>query len=954
MIKYGFSELSRKPLNDIGAVAVEYRHAASGARLLHLERKDVNKTFMIAFKTPPKNSTGVFHILEHSVLCGSEKYPLKEPFVELLKGSLNTFLNAMTYPDKTVYPVSSMNDKDFLNLVSVYMDAVLHPSLLECESIFLQEGHRLELNGGVPSENGVVLNEMLGAYSSPEEIEGEAVMQLLYPDSPYAYSSGGDPQCVVDLTYEEFVETYKKHYAPGGAYMVLDGDVKLDEVLPLIDGYLCKYTDKVEPIVIEKPKMPTASTLTLLYPIADGDDPADKTRMTLCMRTFSFDQREENLALAVIKGAVAATQNSPFCRAVLDSGFCEDVYISSIDEVRDGAMCICFVNVKDGCERQLLDLALGELRTYAQSGIDKDAIRSSLSSLEFITREKNYGSLPCGVVYALTAMESWLYSDDATQNLAYSDVFESLNARLDTDYYENILKAILPDEGGEIVLLLKPDAHYSERASEAERVRCLELYEKMTESERAELAERTARFNEWQSRRDTKEELECLPTLSLSDIDPIPTKTSSKRKSVGGCRTERFDIDTSGINYINIFFDTSDLTLDECADAAILSSALTKMPTELHSEGELAPYIKGNLGFMNFSPMAAIHNSGGYVNAVKLSVGVLSEKADRVADIVAEVMHKSRFKPKNLATLLGRLKLNMRENMSADGTNLAIDRAQAAFCIPSVINEYYSGYEAYLAVCDDVSSPEKTEDLAKRLSALAKRIFVRQRARIFGAGPDAERIFESIVGILPDGSVGEAVKHSPLSLGKEGIAIPSRIAFTALGFPIPKSKYTAAYETVKTVLNYEYLWNEIRAVGGAYGAGESLRDGYGAFYSYRDPSPKRSLEKYLDVPAFLDEFAKNVQEKDIEKYVIGAFSVTDGVKSARSSFDLECARSIRGISFEKRKLRRRQMLDTSREDIIAFSEMLKKQLGRAVSCTVASADILADMGDAVENINKIV
>lgn len=951
MKKYGFSELSRKPLPDISATAVEYRHDRSGARLLHLERKDENKTFMIAFKTPPTDSTGVFHIIEHSVLCGSKKYCLKDPFVELLKGSLNTFLNAMTYPDKTVYPVSSMNDRDFLNLVSVYMDAVFHPAFLECENIFLQEGHRLEITDGGVAENGVVLNEMLGAYSSPEEIESETIMSMLYPNSPYAYSSGGAPESIVGLTYSDFVEAYKKHYTPSNAYIVLDGDVKLDEVLPLLDSCLSELEYRESDISIIVPSPALAGKRILPYPISEGESPENKTRMTLGMRTFASAEREKNLALAVIRGAIAASQNSPFCRAILDSGLCEDVYVTPLEELSECGMSVSFVNVSDGESERLLSLAISELKKYTERGIDKEALRSSLSSLEFSTREKNYGSYPAGVIYALSVMESWLYSPDATAALSYSEVFVSLREKIDGDYYEKILAEVLPDESCATVLVLSPDSECAERTARAASDRCKRIYEAMTEKERSKLAASCEAFNLWQNRTDTKEELECLPKLSLSDINPTPKRTASKRvKAAPGAV---FDIDTSGINYINAFFDVSDLSPDECTELAVLSSALTKMPTELHSEGELFSYIKGKLGFISFSPVASLHSSGECINTLKLSLGVLSENADYAAPIISEVCLTSRYSTDILSTLLKRMSIYMKESMCADGTNLAIDRVQAAFCLPSAVNEYYSGYEAYKKISEYAIDEEKISALAKRLVSLAERIFVRERVKLFGAGDRAEKIIADVFGCLPSGDSAVKFDYKTLTPICEGIEIPARTAFTALGFPMPK-RSSAAYDVVKTILNYEFLWNEIRAVGGAYGAGEVLREGFGAFYSYRDPNPERSLEKYLDVPRFLFELSEKIEKDELEKYIIGTFSTTDGVKSKRVSFDLECARALRGITYKRRAKRRLEMLNTDKEDIVSLAKLLEKRLKKSVSCTVASHEQLSDMGETVEVINKIV
>ena len=955
MEKYGFSRVSEYELSDIEARAVEYRHTISGAKLIHIDRKDENKTFMIAFKTPPTDSTGVFHIIEHSVLCGSEKYPVKEPFVELLKGSLNTFLNAMTFPDKTVYPVSSMNDKDFLNLVSVYMDAVFSPAFLKDEKIFAQEGHRLTISDGKPCENGVVLNEMLGAYSSPEEIEAEKMMELLYPDSPYSYSSGGDPDEIVNLTYEDFVSVYKKHYKPSEAYIVLDGLVNLDEVLPLLDEYLCLGDVTSSKVNIPDTPKPLGVDVKLSYPIGEDEDSKDKTRVSVGIRTFAFNEREKNVALAVVRGAIASSSGSPFCRAVLDTGLCEEVIVAPIEEIRDGAITISFLNVKDGCSDELVDFALSKLRDLATSGIDKDALSSSLDSFEFYTREKNYGTLPAGVVYALTVMESWLYSDNPVENLVYGDVFKSLREKVDTDYYDKLLLEIIPKREESVVLTLVPDGECKGRLDAMRAERAEAKWKALSERGQKKQMTLSKELDAWQSTPDTKEALQCLPALSVNDINPFPEKIKSEEKEIMSTKVGIFDIKTAGITYINAYFNVEDFTVQDCLDLGVLASALGRVETESFTEEELANQLKSKVGFMNLSATAILHEDGSVKNTLKLSTGLLSEKISELPHLLSDVLLHSRFDGRNITKLVKRSALAMRENMCADGTSLALDRTNAAFSAASVINDYYSGYEAYLNASAYAEGRAYVTDLAKRLEILAKRVFTKERARLFIAGAAGDSDIEKILAVFPHGEgIGVACEHKPTFNLREGIELPVGIAFTALGFEMPKELYTSAFNTVKTILNYEYLWGEIRAKGGAYGAGQTLREGFGAFYSYRDPKPSRSFDKYLEAADFLEKFASEISDAELEKYIIGTFSSIDGVRTPRLSFDLESIRAMRGIDYETRVQRRREVLESSRKDLFTFAKILRQQYPNAAYCTVASHETLKNMGNTVSKIHKIV
>ena len=954
MKKYGFLKLAEHSLPDISSTAVEYRHEKTGARLLHIDREDKNKTFMIGFKTPPTDSTGVFHIIEHSVLSGSKKYPLKEPFVELLKGSLNTFLNAMTYPDKTVYPVSSMNDKDFCNLVSVYMDAVFNPEFLENELIFMQEGHRLTQKDGVPEENGVVLNEMLGAYSSPEEIEMEKMMELLYPGTPYAFSSGGAPKAIPELTYEGFVSTYKKHYSPAGAYIVLDGAVKLDEILPLIDGYLSEAECAPTNIQIPPSPMPRGVRVSVPYPIGKEETASGKTRITLGMRAFSFDERERNIALAVVREAIASTSSSPLVRAVLDTGLCSDVYVTPIEEMREGAMTVTLVNVKDGAADELVELVMKKLREFAADGIPTAALDAALTSIEFAVREKNYGSLPIGVVNALAVMESWLYSDNCIQNLSYNDVFAALREKIGTDYYRRVLGEVIPSDEDLVVLTLVADGEYSERldARYAERARA--AWEKLGEDGRARQEELCAALDKRQSAPDSPEALATLPRLSAADISRVPDIAPASHTEIMGVPVSSFDIKTSGIIYINAYFDISDLSPDECVDVSVLASALTRFSTENYDEGELGIYVKSNLGYFNAAPLAYLSEDGKARAAIKLSVGLLPSGLGELSKIVGEVLTRTRFETKDVKKLLSHIVVASRENMCADGTAVALDRAHARVSAVGAINEYFNGYEAYSKISAWENDGEAISLLSKRLEALLGRVFVKERVRLFTAGDVATDALEELVSVLCSADTkGAPYPHKPLGALSEGIELPVASSFTALGFDIPADLFSGAYKTVRTMLRYEYLWSEIRAKGGAYGAGHTQRSDFIAFSSFRDPTPARSIETYLSAPDFLEEFVKTLSDEELEKYIIGTFSTIDGVRAPRLAFDVECARQLRGLSYERLERERRETLETTRGDVLEYARLLRERLPHAVSCTVASGDTLAAMGNKIDKVNKV-
>lgn len=955
MTKHGFIELGSKEIRDIGAVAVEYRHERSGAKLLHLVRDDENKTFLIAFKTPPKNHTGVFHIIEHSVLCGSDKFPVKEPFVELLKSSLNTFLNAMTYPDKTVYPVSSMNDKDFYNLVNIYMDAVLHPAFRTKEEIFMQEAHRLEINeSGTLTENGVVYNEMKGAYSSPDEIEQETAMQMVFAGTPYAYSSGGDPDHIPELTYEEFLETHKKHYNPTDAYIVLDGAVNTDEIFPLLDSYLSEYENKPSGITIGECDRPGGCRRTEMYSVSEAEGVKDKTRMSIIIPTSRYDELERSYALSVVRSAVAGDITSPFISAVLGTGLCENVYFSPMDGMRDNAMLITFINVKDGKDEELLDFALDKLSEIARTGIDKSSLRAALSSLEFVTRERNFGSLPLGIVYALTTLDTWLYSDDSTAGLYFEEHFATLAKKIETDHYDKLLAEIIPDKKDALVLTLKPSTTLDSERAAREEEKYGNLLVGMSEDELSALKAKCEAFASWQKAPDTPEALATLPRLSVSDIKPEPEDVPTDEYRVMGTRVISHPIHTAGITYLGAHFDIGDLTPEECTDLGILCSALTKLPTSRRSANELRNLIKTELGYISFVPSAMTHKDGRALNDLTVSVGVLDGHRGSVPEIVREILADTVFDSGELTKILTQKKLSLKEIIANDGLSVAIGRACAAITASGAINEYYTGLTSYEIISSYTAQIEKDPEfinkLIEKLTKLYKKVFSAQRLTLSVAGGYCENFVKELICALPSGApISEYFPYTTLDIHNEGIEIPSRIGYATLGAPLDMNSFTGDMHVVRTILNYEYLWSEIRAAGGAYGAGEIIRDGFIGYYSYRDPSPARSIEKYKSAPDFLRAFAKERPAEHIEQYIIGTFSTIDGVKTPRMRAETATSKLLCGIDRETSLKRRREALGASSAGIARIAELIDSAMSCAVTSTVASRDLLSD----IKNLDKI-
>ena len=520
-IIHGFEFVSSKNIPEIEGTVHEAVYLKNRAKLIFIERKDSNKTFAITFKTIPTDDTGVFHIIEHSVLCGSEKYPVKEPFVELLKGSVKTFLNAFTFPDKTMYPVSSRNDKDFLNLVDVYMDAVLHPIAMKKPEIFYQEGWHHELHS--PEEEmtykGVVFNEMKGAYSSADEVMMSEMASMLYGDNCYGKDSGGDPTAIPDLTYEQFVQSHKKYYHPSNSRIVLDGAVDIDKTLALLDSYLKEYDYLEVDSDIPMIKPMGNAEKKIEYEIGPSEEEEGKVRVCLGFYVSDYTDRKTATALAIITDAIAGSNEAPFKKSILDSGLCEDVHLIPYDGIQENSVIIELRNTKEENAEKLKALCIETLKNIAESGIDREALTASFNSFEFRVREQDSQGFPMGISYAISALDSWLYGGDPVSSLAFEDDICELRNLLSGDYYENVLRRVFLESKHSATLYMIPSSTLGDKKIAAEKKRLESERSRMSESDIEEVIEKTNRIEQWQKSEDSEEALKTLPSLTINDIE---------------------------------------------------------------------------------------------------------------------------------------------------------------------------------------------------------------------------------------------------------------------------------------------------------------------------------------------------------------------------------------------------------------------------------------------------
>ncbi len=954
---HGFKIYGITAVEEIQAKLYKMKHEKSGARLLFLDREDENKTFSIAFKTIPEDSTGVFHIIEHSVLCGSDRYTVKEPFVELLKGSLNTFLNAMTFPDKTMYPVASRNDKDFMNLMSVYLDAVFHPMILREPKIFSQEGWHYELDpeSRALTRSGVVLNEMRGAFSSPDEVASYHIKEMLYPDTCYRYESGGEPEHIPELTYEMFRDAHQKYYHPSNSEIFLDGSVNISEALELIDSVLSEYdANDGEFIIPEQPPI-KPQTREIRYEISPSEDPENKTKLVIGYLSSRFDEQEKNVAISVLLDAIASSNESPLKKAIIDSGLCEDMNFIPLDSIKQNSINVDFRNVKDGKCDELCALFEDTVKKICDTGIDKEMLEASLNSAEFRMKERDFGTLPAGIIYAMSTLETSLYGGEPSLNLSYEKSFSALREKLDSGYFESLLKSLFTDNSHKATLVMIPSSTLGEEKAKKEAEELLKIKNSLSQDELKNIIAKDEELKEWQKRADSKEDLAKIPQLNLSDISDEVEIIPQEVSKISGVKVLTQNVATNGIVYTELLFDVSDLTESEIFDLRLLVSLVENVKTEKRSAIDLQNLIKKELGSFDAgaTPLTSKKETKLYFS---ISASALEAKKQAVIDITEEVLYSSVYTDKEAArNIIKQLKIASEESFISSGHHAGFRRATAYVNAESAIKEYYSGYEAHNSIKELEKNFDASFDaLAQRLEALARRIFTRERLTVSLTGkPDAKYI-KSLVSVIKAGEKIQPVcKIKPLGIRREGIVIPAQASYAELAANVCDFGETmrGSMNVARSLLSYGYLWGAVRVQGGAYGVGLIVRNnGNVGFYSYRDPSPERTLGCYREASAFLREFAESGE--DITKFIIGAVGDASPLKTPKLKGLIATMNYLREITYEDECRIRKEMLCTSHNDLLGIAETIDKICEQNAVCVIAGKDKL-DTCKSLENILQL-
>ncbi len=948
-----FKEKTRVP--ELNADVYIAKHQKSGARLMYVACEDENKVFSIAFKTVPENDTGVMHILEHSVLNGSDRYPSREPFVELLKGSMQTFLNAMTYPDKTMYPVASCNEKDFENLMAVYLDAVFCPAIYHKKEIFLQEGWHYEPaeNGKDECFRGVVYNEMKGEMSNEDSILTEHLQNTMFPDVCYSKNSGGAPEAIPSLSYEEFIETHKKFYHPENSYIYLYGNMDVLSKLRYMDEeYLSKY-DRIN-ADIKVGFQPERGVMRFTGKYDSAESPEKATHYALGYMAGSYEDREKILAVSILIDALSSSNEAPFKKEILKRGIADESWMYIDNSLITPYVAVGLKRCADDDER--ITGSVSEiLQSIAENGIGADILEASLNQTEFRLREADFGNMPAGLVYCDRAMSSWLYGGDPTLYLFYEDALKSIREKASEGYFENLIKEIFLDTRHSAIVKILPDPSFTEEKAKAEKARTAAYREALGEEGVKKAAEELNLLRKAQNAEDSKEALMTIPVLDPSDVSPTIEKIPSEDRSLGSSSVRYHNIDTKKILYATLFFDLGKLPIDSLPYASLAARLMGSVGAGDKSAAEVINALKMKTGSFTSGVVGyePVDNSGHVSVKLAVTFSALENNIKDAMALVGEVIRDSRFDDiAEITKMLVQEKLGRELWMERNGHQAALGRVMSYFSPGDAVGQKISGIDYYLFIKE--LSQSFDENASKKLADVLTSSVNEDNLLISVTGDEEiyKLVSESISLLgLPRGEKSEDTFYIKPEVKNEGIAIASDVSFVAKGANLKDLgvSVNGSFYVLSHILSYDYLWNTIRAKGGAYGAGCSVNlSGDVGFYSYRDPNLRDTFAAYDKTTEYLKNF--NPDEREMTKYIIGAAAASLKPKSPAQKAVRSDGDYFTGVSHELREKIHGEMLKTTPEDIRAAAEAFDKLLKENMVCAFSSKGKLENNKDLFKSV----
>lgn len=957
----GFRLKTEQKVEDLKSTAYIFEHEKTGARALYVKNTDENRVFFIAFKTPPHDNCGTPHILEHSVLCGSEKYRVKDPFNELAKGSLNTFLNAMTYPDKTVYPIASTNYSDFKNLKDVYLDAVFNPMIYDKKEIFMQEGwhYGMEKSGGPLSYTGVVYNEMKGALSSPERILDNCIAESLFPNSIYRYESGGDPESIPSLSYEEFLDFHRRYYSPSNSYIYFYGDMDICEELEDLDkNYLSKH-ERIEelPVIERETGFTPDNRISAEYPkTGDGDG------IYYAFSTVAGECTDPRLiiGLSILSYILTETNASPVKRAVVDGGLAEELeswYDSSVLQP-----AFSFVGKKCAPDREddFKNTILDTLRGLVENGIDEGVKGAALNMFEFYMREEDFGYRPKGLVYGLMTLKSWLHGASPAETLNRFSLFDDVKNAAADGYFEKLIEKYILENRHNSLAVVYPKEGMQEEIEAAEVERLKKAKDAMSKADIEAALDDNERLERFQQSEDNADALECIPILPISEVDKKTKFDECIQEEKDGLKSLFVQLESNGIDYVKLIFDLSSLPREYVQYAGLLSDLLGRLDTKNYSYEELPNVINSSTGGIDVNCSVSGDSEGGCNPRLVVSGKAFSRNSGRMFELFGEIILNTVFDRKeSFINVIKAKKLELENAILNNSHRMAVERSLTYISSEAKYRDGIKGIGYYDFLCKiERGLPDNIEELAEKLKKTASYIFTRENFSVFYGCESRKNVIEAEAGRLyarlSEGSGMGAAEAPATAIENEGIITGGKVVYDAKAFNFRELgyKYSGKMQVIKSIINLEYLWNRVRVSGGAYGCGcNLLRSGFAYFYSYRDPNVEKTFDAFDEAGRFLSEFKPSA--RDITKFILGTVGGLDRPKTAAERFEESIILHFTGVSREDKQKSRDELLSFKAADIEGFARLFDRAAETGGICVMGNESKIREFSDSLKNIRTL-
>lgn len=960
--------IEERALEDFQSKAYVAEHKKTGARIILMENEDENKVFYIGFRTTPRESTGVCHILEHSVLCGSKNFPVKDPFMELAKGSLNTFLNAMTYPDKTVYPVASCNEKDFQNLMHVYLDAVFYPNIYHSDKTFRQEGWHYELEDA-ESEliiNGVVYNEMKGAFSSPDDVMEREIINSLFPDNSYSEESGGDPEKIPDLTYEHFLEIHRTYYHPSNSYIYLYGNMDMAEKLQFLDEKYLSSFEKLEmdtDIAFQKPFAKPAF-VEKEYSVMEEEELEEGTYLSYNVAMEHNLNEEHYLAFQILDYVLCSAPGAPLKQVLLDAGLGTEIYSFYDNGVKQPYFSIVAKNTEKSRREEFVSLVESSLKQLGEEGLDKKSLTAAVTYYEFKYKEADFGSYPPGLVYGLQILDSWIYDETKPFiHLEANPVFTSLRKKINTGYYEELILEYLLNNSHKTILTVVPRLGLAEQREGELKQRLLAYKESLSEEEIGRIVRETRELREFQEEEDSEEALACIPVLTKDDIKKTTAPLYNEVKKIGSHTALYHPVFTNHISYFRFMFPVNKIEAEDLSYLGLLKNMLGYVDTKNYSYSSLFHEIYIETGGM--VPVINIYTNAKDNDDIKVyfewKVKTFDENLEKAVALAKEIVLNSLFEDdKRLYEILAELKSKMQSDMTSAGHHVAVGRAASYFSKTAAISEQINGIPFFRLLCDlEKNFSEKKEELKEKLRKLCCRIFCKKDLMYDFVG--SRETFEQFVNLTEKFSEelsesdenGEDFVLLPVKK-KEGFMTAGQVQYVAMAGNYKKAglEYTGALRMLKIMMGYDYLWSRVRVKGGAYGCMSGFgKGGDSYFVSYRDPNLGKTIEQYQAAAEYIRNY--QADERTLTQYLIGAISDLDTPLTPRTKGLRSLSAYMTNQTEEDLQRERDELLNADGDTIRSLAAYVETFVSQDNLCVVGSATKVKEekeLFDTVENL----